>query len=655
MSALPPTDAPVAGGRQRLLWITVAASIAWTIAVATVSSRHYRGMAQAVIESATRDAQRDAASIADGVERMLAIRRGVAITLAEDETVRRAAIQHMRSKRGGVPVAADTPEMRHLNRFLRSAEEHLKLDALWVGDADGIGFAAQSANPSHSPIGVDYSDRAYYRKAKAGQIGYQYAFGRTTGLGGIFFSAPIMDGERFAGFVLAKTNVARFAAWVGQTEALLSDAQGVIILASDLQHEMHRLPGATVDNLSDVAMQQQYGRTEFPLFDVADWTDTSQPNLKRISGSTSPATLHTIEIPEFGLRVTVIRRLGELAAIDRQRHLMFVSVAGIGTLLMAIVAVLTAYRRQTRASKRALEQQQLQTESRLRLAASVFDNANEGICITDAEQRIIDVNPTLCQLTGYSRDSLLGLTPRAFQSGRQDSAFYQAMWQAIHRDGHWHGELWNRRRDGEYYAVRLTVSAVRDGGSRITHYIGIMVDITDSKQHVAQLERVAHFDTLTGLPNRLLLADRMRQAVAHTHRGDTFLAVCYLDLDEFKPINDQYGHQTGDRVLMEIARRLDTCLRGGDTVARLGGDEFVLLLSGLHRHDEYETTLQRVLDEMHAPLAIDGRTFNISASIGIALCPRHGTDQDELLHQADHAMYVAKQAGKNCWRIFEPG
>ncbi|MBI4998487.1 MAG: diguanylate cyclase [Rhodocyclales bacterium] len=640
---------------QRLLLITIGAALAWTVAVSFAVGRYYDSEASAAVAAAARQAEHEAASISDGIERMLAIRRGVAVTLAEDETVRRAVVQRLHEQRDPAGGIRDTPELRNLNRFLRAAEEHLKLDALWVGDAAGIGIAAQSADPRHSPLGVNYSDRIYYREARAGRVGYQYAVGRTSGLGGIYFSAPIMDGKRFAGFVLAKTNMSRLAAWVGQTEALLVDDAGVIVLASDPQLEMRTLPGASVGALSPAERQRQYARSEFQPLHIADWPDTRIPGLKRIDGRSAAVILHTDPIAEFGLQVTVLRPVGELAAIGRQRQLMILSLAGIGASLMAIGAVLAAYRRQSRAGEQALAQQRQQTEARLRLAASVFDNANEGICITDAEQRIVDVNPTLCQLTGYAREALIGLTPRAFQSGRQDASFYQAMWQAIDRDGHWHGDLWNRRRNGEFYAVRLTVSAVRDAGNRITHYIGIMVDITDSKQHVAQLEHVAHFDALTGLPNRLLLADRLRQAIAHTHRGDTFLAVCYLDLDEFKPINDQCGHDTGDRVLAEVGRRLDACLRGGDTVARLGGDEFVLLLSGLHRHEEYEATLHRVLDEMRAPLAIDGRSFSISASIGITLCPRHGTDQDELLRQADQAMYAAKQAGKNCWRIFEPG
>jgi diguanylate cyclase (GGDEF)-like protein/PAS domain S-box-containing protein len=629
---------------RRLLAATAAATVAWTASVWFASDRFHQAEARAAIAAEAKKAEHDATAIADGIERTLAMRRGIAITLAADETVRRAAIGHMQSKRVRSAAPQATPEMRDLNRFLRAAEEHLKLDALWVGDADGIGFAAQSADPGHSPIGVDYSDRIYYRQARAGRVGYQYAVGRTTGIGGIFFSGPIMDGQRFLGFVLAKTNVTRLAPWLGQGRVLVADAAGVVVLASEPGMEMRALPGSAVDRLSNEERRNQYARIEIAPLDIADWPDARFAGLKRVDGIAAPVVLHAQTIPDFGLTVTVLRPLEEITAIDRRGRLAFLSGAGIGILVLAMLAMWAANRRQRR-----------QAEDRLRLAATVFENADEGICVTDADQRVVDVNPTLCRLTGYSRETLLGETPRLFQSGRQDGAFYQAMWQAINRDDHWRGELWNRHRNGDHYAVRLTVSAVRDHGGRVKNYIGIMANITATKQQFARLEHVAHFDALTGLPNRLLLADRMHQSIARTHRGDTFLAVCYLDLDGFKPINDRLGHEAGDRVLAEVARRLDGCLRGGDTVARLGGDEFVLLLSGLQRHDEYEVTLNRVLDEIRSPLTIDGHEFGISASIGVVLCPRDGKDQDELLRMADQAMYAAKQAGRNRWHVFVPG
>lgn len=292
-------------------------------------------------------------------------------------------------------------------------------------------------------------------------------------------------------------------------------------------------------------------------------------------------------------------------------------------------------------------------EARLRLAASVFEHAHEGICITDADERILEVNPTFSDLTGYSREEALGNTPRMLKSGRQNADYYAAMWQSIDTEGYWRGEVWNRRRDGELYAELLTISAVRDEQGAVTHYVGVLSDITRLKEHEQQLERIAHYDALTSIPNRLLLADRMRQAIAQTQRTNKLMAVCYLDLDSFKPINDNFGHEAGDRLLVEMSERLQSCLRGGDTVARLGGDEFVLLLLGLERVEECETALPRILEVLSRPIRLNDHEVSISASIGVSLYPVHDTDPDTLLRDADQAMYRAKQEGKNRYRLFD--
>jgi diguanylate cyclase (GGDEF)-like protein/PAS domain S-box-containing protein len=294
---------------------------------------------------------------------------------------------------------------------------------------------------------------------------------------------------------------------------------------------------------------------------------------------------------------------------------------------------------------------QRQAEERLRLAASVFAHAHEGICVTDAQERIVDVNPRFCELTGYSVEEVLGRTPRLFKSGYQPTEFYKAMWQAIHREGHWRGEVWNRRRDGRLYAERLTISAVTDHHGVVSHYVGVLSDITSAKEYEERLERIAHYDVLTGIPNRALLADRMAMAIAQTQRSRTLLGVCYLDLDGFKPVNDTYGHEVGDLLLVEVAERLRACLRGGDTVARLGGDEFVLLLLGLDSMQECRLALERILEAMRRPMAVDGHRVEVSASIGVTLYPQDDADADTLLRHADMAMYQAKQLGKNRYHL----
>jgi diguanylate cyclase (GGDEF)-like protein/PAS domain S-box-containing protein len=294
-----------------------------------------------------------------------------------------------------------------------------------------------------------------------------------------------------------------------------------------------------------------------------------------------------------------------------------------------------------------------QSLSKLRLTSSVFENTMECITITDAQGNIIDVNPAFCRLTGYEREEVLGKNPRFQKSGHHDQAFYAAMWQAINTTGRWNGELWNRTKSGECYPELRSISAVTNAQGVVTHYIGISTDISQIKQHEAQLERIAHYDALTGIPNRVLLADRMKQAIAQVKRERKMLAVCYLDLDGFKPVNDGFGHQAGDHVLVEIARRIGSILREGDTVARLGGDEFVVLLLNLHHVEECIVTLKRLHETIAQPVCIQDQAHYLTASIGVSIFPGDDNDPDVLLRHADQAMYVAKQSGKNRYHLFD--
>jgi len=293
------------------------------------------------------------------------------------------------------------------------------------------------------------------------------------------------------------------------------------------------------------------------------------------------------------------------------------------------------------------------TLNRLTLAASVFENTLNGVTITDTQQRIIEVNPAFSRITGYSRAEALGQTPRLLSSGRQDAGFYADMWSAIQATGQWRGEIWNRHKDGEIYPEELTVVAVRDGDGTVIHYIGLFSDISQLKMQEAQLRRMAHYDPLTGLPNRALLADRMKVALATAARSGEKLAVCYLDLDGFKQVNDTRGHATGDRLLEIASGRLRDAVRGGDTAARMGGDEFVLLLAGLANVDECAIALSRILQAVAKPMDINGSVLTITASLGVTLYPDDEADADTLLRHADQALYEAKEAGRNRYHLFD--
>ncbi len=293
-----------------------------------------------------------------------------------------------------------------------------------------------------------------------------------------------------------------------------------------------------------------------------------------------------------------------------------------------------------------------QTDEALRQAASVFEHANEGIMITSAAGIITDVNNAFCRLTGYDASDLKGRSPRMLSSRLHTPEFHARMWQALEKDGNWSGEIWNRRPDGELYAVQMTISAIRDNAGRTQRYVALLSDITRQKTHEAELEQLAHYDSLTGLPNRSLLADRLHHAMLQAKRRDQQIAVAYLDLDGFKEINDTHGHDCGDRLLVTIAERMQSVLRKGDTLARLGGDEFVAVLVDLPTQEASLPLLQRLLDAAAEPIVQGAAHLQVSASVGVSFYPqREEVDADQLLRQADQAMYRAKLSGKNRYHI----
>ncbi len=289
-----------------------------------------------------------------------------------------------------------------------------------------------------------------------------------------------------------------------------------------------------------------------------------------------------------------------------------------------------------------------------RLAASVFTHANEGIVITDADGVVLDVNAAFCRITTYGREEVIGHNLRLLSSGQHDAAFYAAMWQALRTEGQWQGEIWSRQRCGEEFAAWLTVSAVRDEGGRIQQFVGLFSDITAQKTHKTQLEYIAHYDALTGLPNRVLLHDRLGQGMAQARRRGGQLAVAYIDLDGFKEINDAHGHDMGDRLLVELALRMKAGLREGDSVSRLGGDEFVAVFGDLDAEPRAVQLVQRLLATLARPVRCGAEKLQVSASIGLTLYPQlEDVDADQLLRQADLAMYQAKLTGKNRFHLFD--
>ena len=292
-------------------------------------------------------------------------------------------------------------------------------------------------------------------------------------------------------------------------------------------------------------------------------------------------------------------------------------------------------------------------EAKLQLAASVFLHAREGIVITDANAIILDINDTFIDITGYGRDELIGQHARLLQSEQQDSEFYETIWQSLIDKKYWTGEMWNHRKNGDIYAEMVTISAVIDNNGKIQHYVALITDITPMKAYQQQIEHTAHYDALTNLPNRVLLADRLQQSIVRSKRHKHLLAVVFIDLDGFKAVNDTHGHEIGDELLIVISQRMKTALREGDTLARIGGDEFVAVLVELYQPQDFQPVLDRMLHAASSKVIIGNIELHVSASIGVTLFPEDDSSADLLLRHADQAMYTAKQAGKNRYHFFD--
>jgi diguanylate cyclase (GGDEF)-like protein/PAS domain S-box-containing protein len=303
--------------------------------------------------------------------------------------------------------------------------------------------------------------------------------------------------------------------------------------------------------------------------------------------------------------------------------------------------------------------QQLKNEMRnslqlsSRVLGKIFENANEAVMITDPESTILNVNPAFSRITGYSANDVIGETPRILQSGRQDQDFYHGMWRRLKDNDNWHGEIWNRRKDGREYLEEISICAIRNADDQLTHYMGIFSDITSEREKAHRLHHLAHFDQLTGLSNRMQFGGKLRRAVAK-RKADRKLALLYIDLDGFKKINDQFGHAFGDELLASASQRITSVCPEPESVGRQGGDEFTLFMADLDRTESALAVAERIIAVLSEPFCMEsGECCELSASVGVSLCPAHGVDADLLLKQADIAMYQAKQSGKRRVRLFQ--
>ncbi len=292
--------------------------------------------------------------------------------------------------------------------------------------------------------------------------------------------------------------------------------------------------------------------------------------------------------------------------------------------------------------------------AKLKQAATVFANTYEGIIITDLKATILDVNQSFTEITGYSREEVIGNNPKMLKSGKHDDKFYQDMWKTLSETGKWKGEIWNRSKDGAVYPELLNISSIPDDNGETQGYVAAFSDITNIKQSQQRLDYLAHHDALTDLPNRLLFDERLKQSIRQAKRHSTGLAVAFIDLDRFKGINDSLGHHAGDELLQQVSIRLKQAIRDGDTVARISGDEFVMILEDIKSPQDVETVIHKLMEKFQHPILIKDTQVYASCSIGISLFPQDGKESEEILRTADTAMYKVKEGGRNAYLFYHP-
>jgi diguanylate cyclase (GGDEF)-like protein/PAS domain S-box-containing protein len=759
--------------------------VLWGLLAWYISRQSYIHEYQSLIEKDQLHAQAISLDIADSFRRNLHFVAGVSGSFRQGIRIWKA-VGKFGPKISASPLPKDVlvkhwtsdPVLKDSNKQLELIQNSLSVDSVFVVNAAGDCISASNINLPGTPIGTNYADRQWFVEARNGVRGMQYAMGRTTHIPGLYFSAPIELDGHFQGAITSKIDLPSLSFLTRQTDAYVTDSNGVIILAHDEAMLMMAVPGAAVNKMTAQEKLALYQRTDFPEVNIKPWTEQSDSRLKRINNEDFPHVLAVTQLREYGLTVYSEVDLPNLPHLEQERRNNFFLIWLLGSVTILIAGGLFLYLRSIRRSKTAIEtsekrlqlllgsvsngiwgldktghttfvnqaaanmlgyapeeliqkpmhdtvhyahadgtrypteqcpmhatlidgkprigidevlwrkdgsnfpvdysshpiyhqgelegavvvfeniSERKQKDEALTLASSVYQSSNDGIVVTDENNLILDVNPAFTKITGYTLEEVRGKNPKIFQSGKHDRQFFEQMWQSILSNGHWQGEVWDRLKNGELQAKWLSISVIRHADGSIFRYVGQFSDITEKKRKDELIWEQANFDALTNLPNRRLFADRFRQALSSSARSWRYGALLSLDLDQFKRLNDTYGHSKGDQLLIEVANRLRECIREEDTVARMGGDEFMVVLNGLSLNKneaavQAEVIAEKIRSELCKPYQLNKTEHHTSSSIGIVLFLGHTDSHEKLLAHVDTAMYQAKDKGRNSICFFD--
>jgi diguanylate cyclase (GGDEF)-like protein/PAS domain S-box-containing protein len=585
-------------------------------------------MADEIVQRELQLAQEQAASVAGTIDERQERLRGFALMLARDAGIRSTVLH-------GKGDAAS-------NEQLAQTARELRVDGMFVLDAAGTCIATSNLAEAAFYVGRNFADRDYFMQARAAGKGAQYGVSRDGRTGALYYAQAVRSGAQFHGVAVVKLDAIALASMAGTSQAWIADASGVIIHAADPQLRHKALPTAAAQALEFQQRRQRYGRERFDSITLEPW-DGAMPAVVRIAGAAMPSVLATRALSGGALSVTVPRPLPALQHQGTRRFWLFLVIELAGAMLVTAATATALYLREKQ-----------KADADLRVAATAFESL-EGMAITDADHIILRVNRAYTDITGYSeRDAL----DRELQVC-DEPAMQQRIWEGVAAHGAWQGEVWQLRKGAGRFPCWLVVTAVRNAAGEITHHVCALTDITERKASEQEIRNLALFDFLTQLPNRRCLMDRLQHALASSARTGQCGALLFIDLDNFKDLNDTLGHNFGDMLLQQAARRFVGCVRDSDTVARLGGDEFVIMLENLADDADVAAEQARaigakLLARQNEPYALASHQHSCTSSVGVTVFRGEQESVEDLLKQTDLAMYQAKAAGRNTMCFFDP-